>query len=87
MDHDAGKYAEFYGGDYINILKSFESASALHSRKKNDPGVREYFNDYSMEIRLAGNFGAMRLYSSKLCKDKNGNEIKNFIFDHFAPDH
>ena len=24
MDHDAGKYAEFYGGDYINILKWME---------------------------------------------------------------
>ena len=24
MDHDAGEYAEFYGGDYINILKWME---------------------------------------------------------------
>lgn len=25
MDHDAGDYAEFYGGDYINILNWMET--------------------------------------------------------------
>lgn len=31
MDHDAGDYAEFYGGDYINILKWMEQNYANHN--------------------------------------------------------
>ena len=45
MDHDAGKYAEYYGGDYINILKWMECnypnhTIPIHIHSMNPVGVQ-----------------------------------------------
>lgn len=45
MDHDAGDYAEFYGGDYINILNWMEQyypnhCIPIHIHSMNPVGVQ-----------------------------------------------
>lgn len=103
MKENTAIYNDFYGkdmiitpkakeeikkqNDYIQILRDFEVAATQVSKKKNDPGVTDYENKYSMEIRLSGKHGGMRLYSKALCKDLNGNEVRNYIFEIFASDH